>query len=135
MSLYGGSLTGYYSDNKLVLITADHEVAYCSNEYSYYIKNDSLVFVTEQITKIKEPDNFDEYIKNHTDKSNNTDLSKLPLEINDDNQYYFHDDKIIACRMKSFKKKIIIVEDIVGEKNRMLVMFYKSHLDELKAIK
>ena len=83
-SFYGGSLTGYYLNNKLVLITAGNNVAYSSHQLTFYIMADTLVFVKEIMKQIKEPEN----IEPHTDKNNNTDLSKLPLEVDDNNFYY-----------------------------------------------
>jgi hypothetical protein len=133
-SMFGGVLTGYYLNSKLVLIKTDLAVAFSHSQRSYYVLNDSLIFVSERTTRIKEPDNFDEYIKEHTDKNNNTDLSKLPLEVDDDNIYYLNDGNITNCQLKSFNKKIAVMEDVGAEKNKMILQFYKAHLDELKTV-
>ena len=130
-SIYGGSVTGHYFNNKLVLITADDNVANSSHHMAFYIMADTLVFVKEIKRQIKES----EYIKNDTDKTDDADRSKLPLEVDDNNFYYVSDNNITSFQLKSFNKKINATEHIISEKKEMIITHYKSHLEELNGIK
>jgi hypothetical protein len=130
-SLYGGALAGYYFDHKLVLIKTDLNVAFSTTEMSYYVRSDTLLFVSEITIQIKEPDNIEEYLKEHTDKNNHTDFSRLPLNIDENNIYYFQGGKIIDSQMKSFRKKIKMTEAMLMEKHKVILEFYRSHLEEL----
>lgn len=134
MSFYGGSLKGFYSNKKLVLIKSERSVEFSSTDLDLYIINDCVVFVTEQNSVVKQPEDMDDYIKKHTDKNNITDLSKLPLEVDDDNKYYLKGDKIVDLQMKSFKKEIRPMEDVVAEKNKMILEYYQSFIDELNKV-
>jgi hypothetical protein len=132
MSPCGGSLHGYYLNKKLVLITAEHDLAYCFNTIYYYIIADALVFVTETIELHQWPD--EEYLKKHTDKNNNTNLAKLPLEADDNNKFYLQDSRIVDCEMRSFNKKQVVNKDVLAEKNKMILDCYNFHLVELKSV-
>lgn len=134
MSFYGGSLTGYYLNKKLVLIQTQRAVEFAFTDIDLYIINDSVVYVTEQNSVIKQPENMGDYIEKHTDKNGLTDLSKLPLEVDNDNTYYLKDHKIVAAQMISFKKKVFPKEEVVAEKNRMILAYYRSFLEELNQV-
>ena len=133
-SLYGGVLTGYYRDQNLVLIMTDLAVALSNCELCFYLENDSLVFVRESVSVIQEPDNLALYIESHTDKNGNTDLSKLPLSTDDENHYYFSENKIVGCKLTAFNKKYDATEAFISDKNSSILKYFSSFIDELGQI-
>jgi hypothetical protein len=138
MSALGGAVYGYYADKKLVLIKTQFNAEAGYHSIDFYILNDTLVYAFEKQRQIKEPDNkddYDAYIKKYSDKKGNIDFSKIPLSVCADNVYYLVDNHIIQSQMKSFGKKTKLMEDVIADKNSMLLRHYKSHLKELTTVK
>ncbi len=138
MSARGGAVYVYYADKKLVLIKTRFNAEAGYHSIDFYILNDTLVYAFEKQRQIKEPDNkddYDAYIKKYSDKKGRIDFSKIPLSVCDDNAYYLSDNHIFDSQMKSFGKKTKIMEDVIADKNKLLLVNYKSHLDELATVK
>ena len=82
MSMPGGSVTGYYLNTKLVLIKTQYAGEFGYNSYSFYFRNDSLLFVNEVKVHLQIPETdekyeeYEKYVKAHTDKNGNQDLTK-----------------------------------------------------------
>jgi hypothetical protein len=138
MSARGGAVYGYYADTKLVLIKTRFNAEAGYHSIDFYVLNDTLVYAFEKQRQIKEPDSKDDYetyIKKYSDKKGRIDFGKIPLSVCDDNVYYLSDNYIFHSQMKSFDKKTKIMEDVIADKNKMLIENYKSHLDELGTVK
>lgn len=138
MSALGDAVYGYYSEKKLVLIKTRFNAEAGYQSINFYLYNDTLVYAFEKQRQIKEPDNkadYDAYIKKYSDKNGNIDFTKIPLSVCDDNKYYLSDNHIIQSQMKSFDKKTKLMEDVIADKNKMLLKHYTSHLKELATVK
>jgi len=135
MSALGGAVTGYYANKKLVFIETTYGGMDGYHSFNFYISSDTLVFVTErnEWTKIPEnQDEYDRYIKTHTNKNGDVDMTKLPLAADDYNTYYIDNNTIVGFSFKSFGKlKTQIFEDDIANKNKEIVQHYQSHLKEL----
>jgi len=140
MSMIGGAVSGYYLKGNLVLIKTTYGAEHGYTAYSYYIQNDSLVFVKERKEFLKVPEGeakfqeFEKYSKQHTDKKGSTDLSKWPHETNDNNVYYISGNHIVDFKLKSFNKVKQAFEDEIEEKNKDLIRRYEIHLSELSKL-
>ena len=138
MSIPGGAVSGYYLENKLVLIKTIFGAEFGCTAYKFYLKKDSLVYVNETKEFYKVPEDslkyeeFERYIKSHTDKKGNTNLSKWPLETFDNNCYYLSNNIIVDFKLKSFNKPIQAFEDKIAEKNKELIYRFTTHIAELK---
>lgn len=138
MSIPGGAVSGYYLEKKLVLIRTIYGAEFGCTAYKFYLKNDSLVFINESKEFLKVPEDsikyveFESYMKSHTDKKGNTNLSKWPLETYDDNSYYLSNNTIVDFKLKSFKKPKKAFEDEIREKNKELIYRFTTHIAELK---
>ena len=138
MSVPGGAVSGYYLEKKLVLIKTMYGAEFGCTTYQFYLKNDSLVYVNETKEFLKVPEDslkyeeFELYIKSHTDKKGNTNLSKWPLETNDNNSYYLSNNIIVDFKLKSFNKPKQTFEDKIAEKNKELIYRFTTHITELK---
>jgi hypothetical protein len=134
MSRLGGSVTGYYLSNKLVLIKTCNQGHIGFHRLDFYIQNDSLVLVKEIAQTVKLNDKLnDSKIVYGKDKNGDADLSKYPLTENNKNTYYISDTMIVDFRLKSFgKTPKIIYEDVIAEKNKEIIQHYRAHLKELK---
>lgn len=129
-----GSIKGYYTSKKLVLIKTCNNREYGFHSYDFYIKNDSLQLVCEQQRDIQIPakqEDFNAYVKKHTDKRGNTDMSKLPLSICDDNIFYMSNNHIVDIKLKQFNKSKVAMEDEITQKTKMIVSLYKEAFKEL----
>lgn len=138
MSALGGAVYGYYADKKLVLIKTQFNAEAGYHSINFYILNDTLVYAFEKERQVKDPDNkedYEAYIKKYSDKKGSIDFNKIPLSTCNDNVYYLNDIYLFHCQMKSFGKKIKLMEDVVADKNKMLLKHYKSHIEELSTIK
>lgn len=140
MSIPGGAVWGYYLKGELVLIKTSYGAEYGYTDYSYYIKNDSLVFVRERKEFLKIPEDdakqqeFEKHVKQHTNKDGNVDCSKWPLETDDNNVYYINDSHIVDFKLRSFNKVKNVYEDEVEKKNKDLIRRYKIHVEELSKL-
>ena len=127
----GGPLRGYYLNDKLVLIKATSN----ANMYGgftkrdFYVKGDSLLFVSEKAKYYMDPD--EKYEATHKDKNGDIDYSKLPVAILSDNKYYFSDSTIVNFQLKEFGKIKRPMEDEILEANQILFKKYKGHVIEL----
>jgi hypothetical protein len=130
-----GSIKGYYVNKKLVLMKTCSNGDFGFHSFDFYIKNDSLLLVCEQQRDIKIPakqEDFEVYVKKHTDKKGNTDMSKLPLSICDDNIFYLSDNHIVDAKLKQFNKPKTGLENEIAQKNKMIVLIYNEATQELK---
>jgi hypothetical protein len=138
MSIFGGSVTSYYLNKKLVLITTKYGGEFGYIAHSYYIENDTLVFASEKKIILKEPETekeysaYEKYLIFNTDKNGNTDLTKWPLTVNISNDYYFNKKQLIKYQLKSFDKPEKVSEGQIEETARELMQRYATHLEELK---
>lgn len=134
MSPLGGDVEGYYLNQKLVFIKTTYGGECGYHSYDFYIKNDTLVFVKEiaKYCKIIDGDKYTAYIAAHTDRNGNTDMTKWPLETDDNNRYYIDDNHIIDFILKSFVKPTKAYEDIIAAKSKEIIEHYNSHLQELR---
>jgi hypothetical protein len=133
-SVLCGSIKGYYANKKLVLIKTCNNTEYGFHSYDFYVKNDSLLLVCEQQRDIQIPvkqEDFDAYVKKHTDKKGNTDMSKLPLSICDDNLFYMSNNNIVDAKLKQFNKPKSAVEDEIAQKNKTIIAMYSAAIKEL----
>lgn len=138
MSALGGAVYGYYADKKLVLIKTRFNAEVGYHSIDFYILNDTLVYAFEKERQVKDPDNkedYEAYIKKYSDKKGNIDFNKVPLSVSNDNEYYLNDNVILQSQMKGFGKTIRLMEDVIEDKNKMLIKHYKSHLEELATVK
>lgn len=138
MSALGGAVYGYYADKKLVLIKTRFNAEAGYHSIDFYILKDTLVYAFEKERQVKDPDNkedYEAYIKKYSDKKGNIDFNKIPLSTCNDNVYYLNDIYLFHSQMKSFGKKIRLMEEVVADKNKMLLKHYKSHLEELATVK
>lgn len=129
-----GSIKGYYANKKLVLIKICNNGEFGFHSYDFYIRNDSLILVCEQQRDIQIPskqEEFDAYIKKHTDKKGNTDMSKLPLSTCDDNMFYMSNNHIMDAKLKQFNKPKKAMEDDIDQKNKTIVALYNAATKEL----
>ncbi len=133
-SILCGSIKGYYAYKKLVLIKTCNNAEYGFHSYDFYVKNDSLLLVCEQQRDIQIPvkqEDFDAYVKKHTDKKGNTDMSKLPLSICDDNLFYMSNNNIAEAKLKQFNKPKTAIKDDIAQKNKMITALYNAATKEL----
>lgn len=136
LSKLGGSVVGYYKGDTLQCITSLLSRTNGFHSYWFFILNDSLVFVKETEVLYKIPNDeskYVQYVKKHTDKNGDIDLTKLPLEKDDYNVYYISDFHIIDFNMRSFGKPTKLFEDVIAAKNKEIIEHYLSHLEELKS--
>ena len=137
MSMPGGAVTGYYQDDKLVLIQTNYGAEHGYISYTYYLRNDSLLLVKElkvfwKFSNEEDYERFEDYRKKHTDEKGVTDLSGWPMETDDDNSYYFHDTVIVDFKIRSFKKAKTVTEDEIAGKNKDLMQRLRIHCKELE---
>jgi hypothetical protein len=138
LSILGGVLTSYALKNKLLLIKSHHGGEFGYVDYSYYLKNDSLVFIDEKKVSLKEPvtekqyAEYERYVIFHTDKNGVVDYTQWPLGVNIHNTYYFKNNVIFKYELKNFKKIIKPEENEIQEINKNLLNRYETHLLELK---
>lgn len=129
-----GSIKGYYANKKLVLIKTCNNEEFGYHSYDFYIKNDSLLLVCEQQRDIQIPakqEDFNAYVKKHTDKKGNTDMSKLPLSISDDNMFYMSNNAIVEAKLKQFNKLKTAMENEIAQKNTTIIALYNASTKEL----
>jgi len=137
MSVVGGMVAGYYLNKQLVFIKTNYGGSFSDISYSFYIQNDSIVYVEESKVVLKEPitekeyAEYERYVIFHTDKHGNTDLTKWPLSTDIHNAYYLKADKIIKYELKSFKKQLKPIENQLEETNADLLSRFKTHVEEL----
>ncbi len=137
MSTVGGAVAGYYLNKKLVLITTNYGGAFSDIGFSFYILNDSIVFVNESKVVLKEPitekeySEYERYVIFHTDKQGNTDLTKWPLSTDIHNDYYFKNGTIVKYELRNFKKKFNPAGDHIAETTLDLLSRFKTHVEEL----
>lgn len=136
MSMPGGAVTGYYDGPKLVLIYTAYGAEYGYRSYSYYLRNDSLLLVQEveaiwKLSGDEDHERFEVYRKEHTDTSGVTDLSGWPMEIDDNNRYYFRDTVITEAKILRFKKPEAAEKGEIAEKNKELLRRLRIHCGEL----
>ena len=93
-----------------------------------------MVFVKEvQLTlKVDNTAQYEEYVKKHTNKAGDVDLSEFPLKINDVNTYYFDNDSIIDFTMKSFNISAETTQSELQQINLNIISRFKTHLAELR---
>ncbi|WP_317897364.1 hypothetical protein [Aurantibacillus circumpalustris] len=138
LSIYGGDLKAYYLKTKLVFIKSHHGGEFGYVDYTYYLSNDSLVFVNEKKVSLKEPitekeyGEYERYVIFHTDKKGNVDYSKWPLGTDINNDYYFKNNSVISFQLRNFNKPVKTSENEIIEAAKTLVSRYKVHLEELK---
>lgn len=133
-------MTGYYAGKELVLVHTDFGAEYGHTAYIFYLRHDSLLLVKEIKESLKfsndaDYDNFEVYCKSHTDAKGNTDLSGWPLEIDDDNSYYFRDTVIVSTKISSFKKAKTLSANEIKELNAGLLERLRIHYKELEYIR
>jgi hypothetical protein len=137
-SVLGGSVTGYYLHKKLVLITTKYGGEFGYIAHSYYVENDTVVFANEKKIILKEPETekeysaYEKYLVFNTDKNGNTDLTKWPLTVNMNNDYYFNKNLVIKYQLKSFDKPVKATEKQIEEATQELMYRYTTHTEELK---
>lgn len=134
MSSLGGAVAGYYEHDKLILIQTCYNGESGNHAFDFYIRNDSLLFVTEIEKKFKEyqsEETYQNYANHHTDKTGHLDLSKMTAIITMDNYYYMNDTTITESHVKGYRKSTL-TEDEVLEKNKIIIDHYRHHLHELK---
>jgi|GEM_PF-2578373 hypothetical protein len=137
MSATGGSVTGFYSDGRLALIYTVYSGEHGYRSYNYYLRHDSLLLVQEtqvfwKLSTEEDYERFEAYRQKHTDKEGVTDLSDWPMEIDDNNRYYFHDTVIVDFKIRSFKKARGATEDEIAETNKELLRRLRIHCKELE---
>ena len=138
MSIPGGAVTGYYLNKKLVLIKTIYGGEFGYNAYSFYFRNDSLLYVNEirdhlEIPETEEKyDEYEKYIKTHTDKYGHQDLTKLPHSESANNIYYLINDSIVKYSLRNFNKAVNATENEVAKTNKDIIYRYKTHIIELK---
>ena len=138
MSIPGGAVTGYYLNKKLVIIKTQYNGEFGYNAYSFYFRNDSLLFVNEikvhlQIPETdEENEKYEKYLKAHTDKNGNQDLTKWPLATNINNKYYLINDSIVKYALSNFNKTMKPLDNEIAATNKDIIYRYKTHINELK---
>lgn len=137
MSVPGGAVTGYYLDSKLVLIYTAYGAEHGYQSYSYYLRHDSLLLVQEaqvywKLSTEEDYERFEAYRLKHTDKEGVTDLSGWPMEVDDNNRYYFRDTVITEAKLLRFKKPEAAQKDKIAEKNKELLRRLRIHFGELE---
>ena len=138
MSKLGGTVTGYYLNKKLVLITTSYGGQFGYIDHSFYMENDSLVYVNEKKIILKEPETekeyeaYEKYVIFNTDKNGKTDLTKWPLTVNISNAYYFGNGQIVKYRLKSFDKTVKPFENEIERAAKDLIYRYHTHCEELR---
>jgi len=140
MSPTGGSVTGFYSGEKLVLMYTVYSAEHGYRAYSHYLRHDSLLLVREvqamwKLSTEEDYVRFEAYSKEHTDSSGVTDLSGWPMEIDDDNRYYFRDTAIVEAKLMSFKKPKPTTKEEIAEKNKDLLHRLRIHCGELEYVR
>ena len=137
LSAISGTVTGYYLKNNLALITTHHGGAFDYIDYSFYIKNDSLLFVTERKVSLKEPitekeyAEYERYVIFNTDKQGKTDFTKWPLTVDLNYTYYFQNSVIVKYELTDFNKPVKATENQVSETARNLISLFTTHVKEL----
>lgn len=136
MSMPGGAVTGYYSGNKLVLIYTAYGGEQGYRCYNYYLRHDSLLLVHEvqafwKLSGDEDYERFEAYREKHTDKEGVTDLSGWPMEIDDNNRYYFRDTVIAESKLLRFQKPRGPEKDEIAEANKELLRRLRIHCGEL----
>ncbi len=136
MSMPGGAVTGYYDGAKLVLIYTAYGAEHGYSSYSYYLRHDSLLLVQEvkafwKLSTEEDYQRFEAYRETHTDSSGVTDLSGWPMEVDDDNRYYFRDTVIVDVKIKRFKKPKTATQEEIAETNKELLRRLRIHCGEL----
>lgn len=137
MSATGGSVTGFYAGEKLVLIYTVYSAERGYHAFNYYLRHDSLLLVRElqamwKLHSEEDYERFDTYRIAHTDSSGVTDLSGWPMDIDDDNHYYFQDTVMVKAELKSFKKPQMAEKSELAEKNKDLLRRLRIHCGELE---
>ncbi|PBQ34192.1 hypothetical protein CNR22_21270 [Sphingobacteriaceae bacterium] len=134
----GGTVTGYYMKNKLVLITTHSADEFAYNDYFYYIEADSLLFVRAKHIVMKEPVNekeyaeYEKYLLFNTDHKGNTDVNKWPLITDLSNEYYIDNNQIIRYDLKNSGKALKAADGEIEGISKDLITRFTSHMQELK---
>lgn len=136
MSATGGSVTGFYSDGRLALIYTVYSGEHGYRSYNYYLRHDSLLLVQEaqvfwKLSTEEDYERFEAYRQKHTDKEGVTDLSGWPMEIDDNNRYYFRDTVIAEARLLRFQKPRGPEKNEIAEANKELLRRLRIHCGEL----
>ncbi|MBL7974820.1 MAG: hypothetical protein JNJ85_07895 [Candidatus Kapabacteria bacterium] len=129
---YGGTLTGYYYRNQLVLVTDSSTVSSDYHILIYYMDSDTLVCVKELWKRINESKLTEDFGKNDSIDIFSTNMKNLPLEINQRNKFYICNNKIIHYIMRSFGKNVMAPDQELNEKYQILVTHFNSHVTELR---
>ena len=137
-SLLGPEVAAYYLKKKLMLITTHYGGEFGYIDYSFYVENDSLLFVNEKKIILKEPQTekeysaYEKYVIFNTNKQGITDFSKWPLMVDLNNSYYIDNDSIIRYTLKNFSKPVKPIGNEIEESAKDLIYRFKTHLGEVR---
>ena len=135
VSRFGFKVKGYYENGKLILIKTRYDGGIGYHTFEYFIRNDSLLFVTEEEKNFKEFHSQEEFLAyegKHTDRRGNINLANLtPIDISD-NQYYMQDTLMMDAYLKGYRKSKVATQEEIEEKNKIVLDHYRLHLLELK---
>lgn len=119
--------------SKLVFVSWHDEKEYGSQTYNFYIKNDTLILVTQKLYHAKEPEENEIGVyKKKYFKNNKIDFSKAPLIVAFDNVYYFKNNEIIKSYLKNFNKPKQEDPAQIQLANNAILEYYKLIRQELK---